>query len=67
MFSSAHEIYGGNVDNNNLWTFFVEDDLEDASGGEAKQTPIEPTSAPQALPTERPLCMDCQKKRGGNQ
>lgn len=105
MFSSAHEIYGGNADNNNRRTVFVEDDPEDASGGEAQQTPIEPTPAPQALPPERPqattarraappdpnvcvdcgkkisngvseysienygapLCMDCQKKRGGNQ
>lgn len=105
MFSSAHEIYGGNVDNNNRRTVFVEDDPEDASGGEAQQTPIEPAPAPQALPPERPqattarrttppdpnvcvdcgkkisngvseysienygvpLCMDCQKKRGGNQ
>lgn len=103
FFSSSHELYGGNADNANRRTLYVEDD-PDEGGYEASHTPIEGPAAVETLPaaTEEaapapaqsgpadpnictdcrkkisngvsdysienfgtPLCMDCQRKRGG--
>ena len=105
FFSSSHELYGGNTDNANRRTLYVEDD-PDESGYEASHTPIEGPASVETLPAAAeedeaadeatqngpadpnictdcgkkisngvsdysienfgtPLCMDCQRKRGG--
>lgn len=107
FFSSSHELYGGNAQDGNRRTVYVEDDPEE-TGYEAQRTPIEGPSAAAELPEAgttatdptpvqasgpanpnictdcgkkisngvsdysienfgTPLCMDCQRKRGGAQ